>query len=109
MPMSELLNRFSFQASKFNAQLAACFSFLWLVVLWCVIASILAQPFSPRQRLFWIAVVVCLPLLGVLAYLPFSFKREDLPQFFVMKTQKDRQKKASRKGGKLPPAGGRSA
>jgi hypothetical protein len=107
--MSELLNRFSFQASKFNAQIAACFLFLWLVVLWCVIASILAQPFSPRQRLFWIAIVVFLPLFGVLAYLPFSFKREDLPQFFVMKTQKDRQKRAAKKGANTPPSGGRPA
>ena len=107
--MSELLNRFSFQASKFNAQIAACFSVLWLVVLWCVVASILAQPFSPRQRLFWIAVVVFVPLFGVLAYLPFSFKREDLPQFFAMKTQKDRQKKASKKVASKPSSGGRPA
>ena len=107
--MSELLNRFSFQASKFNPQIAACFGFLWLVVLWCVIASILAQPFSSRQRLFWIGIVVLLPLFGVLAYLPFSFKREDLPQFFVMKTQKDRHKKGSKKPGNTPASGGRSA
>ena len=107
--MSELLNRFSFQASKFNAQMVACFAFLWIVVLWCVVASILAQPFSPRQRIFWIAIVVFVPLLGVLANLPFSFRREDLPQFFVMKTQKDRQKKTSRRGGNSPSAGGRPA
>ncbi len=90
--MSELLNRFSFQAAKFNGQVFLACLGIWLLVLWCAISSILAQPFTPRQRRFWLAVVIFLPLIGLLAYLPFSFCREDLPSMFLMR-HKDRPKR----------------
>ncbi len=92
--MSELLNKFSFQAAKFNTQvLLACIG-IWLLVLWCAISSIFSQPFTPRQRNFWLGVVILLPIVGVLAYLPFSFRKEDLPNAFLMKP-KSRHKKTS--------------
>lgn len=96
--MSEFLNRFSFQASKLNAQIIACIVVIWLAVLWCAIASILAQPFTRTQRIFWVCVVVLLPLVGLLAYLPFSFRREDLPPIFAIKP-KDRAKRSARRSG----------
>jgi hypothetical protein len=35
--------------------------------------------------------------LGLLAYLPFSIRREDLPQVFLMRSQKDRALKKARR------------
>ncbi|MCX8089760.1 MAG: hypothetical protein N3I86_02335 [Verrucomicrobiae bacterium] len=80
--MSELLNRFSFDAAKFNAQTALCMLIIWLMVLGCAIWSIRSQSFTSRQRWFWILTVVCLPGIGVLFYLPFSLGKDRLPAFY---------------------------
>lgn len=70
--MRESLNRFSLEAVKFNDQMFICLVAIWLVVIGTAISSIYSQPFSKKQRLFWIFVVICLPVVGVLVYLPFS-------------------------------------
>ncbi len=88
--MSEILNRFSLDAAKFNGQIFACLAIIWAAIVGMSILSINSQRLSERQRRFWIALVVCVPLFGVLAYLPFSVRREDLPQMFLMKFQKNR-------------------
>ncbi len=58
---------------------------IWLAVLICTVASIIAQPFSKKQRAIWILLVVCVPILGLLAYLPFSIRRDELPTAFLMR------------------------
>lgn len=88
--MSEIFNRFSLHAAKFNTQVWICLAVIWLIVLGCAITSIHAQAFSARQRRFWISAVVFIPLLGVLAYLPFSFRREQLAQLFFIRLQRDK-------------------
>jgi hypothetical protein len=70
--MKESLNRFSLDAVKFNEQMLLCLIAIWLVVVGTAISSIYSQPFSKKQRLFWILLVICLPILGLLIYLPFS-------------------------------------
>jgi hypothetical protein len=70
--MRESLNRFSLDAVKFNDQMLICLVAIWLVVIGTAISSIYSQPFSKKQRLFWVLVVVCVPIAGVLIYLPFS-------------------------------------
>jgi hypothetical protein len=70
--MRESLNRFSLDAVKFNDQMLICLIAIWLVVIGTAISSIYSQPFSKKQRLFWVLVVICLPIVGVLIYLPFS-------------------------------------
>lgn len=100
--MSELLNRFSFQFSKLTVPVLAALGAIWMVILICTISSILTQPFSKTQRLFWIAIVVLVPFAGVLAYLPFSIKREDLPQIFLAKP-----KPRPKRGLKSSASGGR--
>ena len=95
--MSELLNRFSLSSAKWNTEIALCLLALWLAIVGCAISSVCAQPFTAAQRRFWILVVIFLPIVGVLAYLPFSFRREDLPNAFMMKS-KDRHKKHKRPG-----------
>ena len=89
--MSTFFQRFSLRSIKFNSLVITTLVILWIAVLSCVISSILAQPFSKRQRTFWLVVVVSIPLLGVLAYLPFSFNKEDLPHIFLAKAKKKKK------------------
>ena len=68
--MKDLLNRFDFQALKINGQTITCAVVIWFVVLGCALASINSQPFNKSQRLFWIVFVLCVPVVGLLCYLP---------------------------------------
>jgi hypothetical protein len=104
--MSELLNRFSLEAAKFNSQVFLSLLLIWIAVVTCAIISVNSQGFSERQRRLWIWIVVGVPLLGLLAYLPFSVRREDLPQVFLMKIHKDRAFKRARTAA---PSGDRTA
>ena len=61
---------------------------LWLIITGCAISSILSQPFTKKQRLFWIVFVLVAPMIGILAYLPFSFNKEEVPDIFLMKQRK---------------------
>ena len=69
---------------------------IWAAIVYCAIVSINSQGFSERQRRLWLWIIVCVPLLGLLAYLPFSIRREDLPQVFLMKIHKDRASKKAK-------------
>jgi phospholipase D-like protein len=74
--MSEFLNRFSFSSAQSSTEIAICTGVLWALMVWCAITSIRAQPFNMTTRRFWIVVVIAVPILGLLAYLPFSLTRE---------------------------------
>ena len=93
--MTHLLNRFSLQAEKWNSAVTLALLFIWIAVIGCVVSSILSQPFDRRQRLFWIAAVVFLPGIGLLAYLPFAFHKEDLPHMFQRKPKHSKKRKDS--------------
>jgi len=97
--MSEILNRFSLEAAKFNSQVFLSLLLIWIAMVYCATISVNSQGFSERQRRLWIWIIVCVPLLGLLAYLPFSIRREDLPQVFLMKIHKDRAAKRLRSAG----------
>lgn len=105
--MSEILNRFSLEAAKFSGQVVLCLFLIWAAMVYCAVLSINSQSFSERQRRAWLWIVIGLPLLGLLAYLPFSVRREDLPQLFLLKMQKDRQGRKTKPAAR--PKGGRSA
>jgi len=94
-PMYHLLNRFSFQAAKWNDWVTPILFIIWACVIACVIASILTQPFDRKQRIFWIALVILLPFVGLLAYLPFAFRKEELPHMFVRKSRSHKKKRSS--------------
>lgn len=66
---------------------------VWLVVVGCAVGSILSQPqrFSARQRLLWILVIIGIPVFGLLAYVPFSVKREG---YSVLRKSKSDQMKS---------------
>jgi hypothetical protein len=95
--MSEAIKRFSLEAAKFNGQVFFFLLLVWVVILFCAIVSIKSQGFSESQQRMWIWFVVGVPLLGVLVYLPFSVRREDLPQILLLIMQKDRLSKRMKK------------
>ena len=91
--MSELLSRFTFQESKLTTQIWMVAVGLWITILLCSVSSILAQPFTKKQRAFWILLLIFVPILGLLAYLPFSIRRDELPTAFLIRgSSKDRKK-----------------
>jgi len=96
--MSELLNRFSLEAAKFNGQVFLSLLLIWIALVYCAVISLRSQGFSDRQRRLWTWIIMAVPLLGLLAYLPFSVRREDLPQVFLMKIHKDRTLKKVKNG-----------
>jgi hypothetical protein len=105
--MRQLLSRFSLEAAKFNWQVFLCLLVIWAVLVCCAVISINSQGFSQAQRRVWLWVVTCVPLFGLLVYLPFSIRRDDLPQIILLMLQKDR---LTKKNKKAPlPKGGRSA
>ena len=77
-----LSRRFSLQSAKVDSLTWLCVGLIWLLVLGCAISSIYRQYPTPQQRMRWIMIVTLLPVLGLLWYLPFSFKKEDFPFFF---------------------------
>ena len=85
--MSDLLS-LSAEATKFNRQVIACAIALWIAVVVCAVSSLWNQPFSKKQRSFWSLVICALPLIGLLAYLPFSIKKENYPGLFNTKKRK---------------------
>lgn len=86
--MSELLNKFSWDAVKWNGQIAACIIFIWVVVLATAISSVMSQPFTSKQRFFWIVLLIFFPVVGLLAYLPFSLTESRYPLMFSFKKKK---------------------
>ena len=100
--MSEILSRFSLDAAKFNVQILLCLLAIWAALSICAIFSINSQSFSNPRRWLWISIVVFIPLLGLLAYLPFSVRREDLPHLWQMRMQKDHKASAANKNSETP-------
>jgi hypothetical protein len=65
---------------------------IWLLIATCVVSSVLHQPFTKKQRLFWILFVLGAPMIGVLAYLPFSFNKEEVPDIFLMRNKRGKHR-----------------
>lgn len=80
-----LASRFSLSAAKADTLTWCVLALVWLLVVCCAITSIFKEYQSPKQRIFWLAMIVGLPVAGLLCYLPFSFKREDYPMLFAIK------------------------
>lgn len=83
----EFLSRFSFDSPKFGTQVMACIAIIWLAVLFCALTSINSQPWTRRQRIFWIVIVTAIPFVGVLMYLPFSFRIENYPHLKLLRRE----------------------
>jgi Phospholipase_D-nuclease N-terminal len=77
--MSQLLSRLSLHPARFTGGMLACLLLLWALVLACAFSSLASRPFSKKQRMFWTVFIICVPLLGLLCYLPFSFNKDNYP------------------------------
>lgn len=47
---------------------------IWIIVVLCAVFSVFSRPFSSREKKFWVLFIVCVPVLGLLTYLPFSIE-----------------------------------
>lgn len=78
--MRAILDRFDFSidATKMDGTSWMIWLFALLVLAACGLGSIYIQRhrFTTKQRMFWSVVIVCVPLLGLLAYLPVSVLKE---------------------------------
>ena len=68
--MQDFLSNFSVDAAKLTWQVYTCAIVLYIAMIYCTVWSINQQPFNRRERMFYTVVVVCVPLAGVLIYLP---------------------------------------
>jgi hypothetical protein len=93
--MSELLDRFSLEALKFDAQVLTAMIVIWLVVLACALNSLFTQGVSRYKQVTWSLVMILLPIVGVLIYLPFSFRIENYPDLFIWRRTKGTGSKKS--------------
>jgi len=69
---------------------------LWVAIVACAISSIMHQPFTSKQRTVWLILVTCFPIFGLLAYLPFSIRRDDLPTAFLGRPSPKERRRAQR-------------
>jgi len=77
---------------RIDSTVIICLLIIWVIVSACVISSILNQPFTKKQRFFWSVFVLAVPVIGILAYLPFSFNKEEVPDIFLMKHKKEKKR-----------------
>ena len=92
--MSHIFSHFSVQATKWSGTVSFALMIIWCSVVLCTISSIFVQPFDRRQRIFWIALVILVPVLGILAYLPFALRKEEMPHIFMRKRKHSRKSDA---------------
>jgi hypothetical protein len=92
--MDTIRNKFSFDPQKVDDTIWLLMALVWLVVVGCAIGSVIAQKhrFTKQQKIKWILFILCVPVIGLLAYLPYSLKREGLG---ILRQQKSKKKKAS--------------
>jgi uncharacterized membrane protein YhaH (DUF805 family) len=104
--MQKLIYAFDYSSIKFNTQILLCLIGIWVVIVGCVISSINARPFSDKERRFWILLVTFVPVIGTLAYLPFSFHHDELPPFLMPRHRQNRRRKrrTSRPSLQSPPS-----
>lgn len=86
--MIDILYKFSWDTIKFDFQVLACMIVVWIAVLVCAISSIISRHFPTWMRVFWISLIVCLPAIGLLFYLPFALKNEGGPEMLFAKRMK---------------------
>jgi hypothetical protein len=88
--VSGMLSKFSFEPEKIQGRVWWIVLVVWVLVVLCAICSIYANssPLTPRQRRFWTLAVILLPGLGLLAYIPFSRKKEGFDFMKKPKTEK---------------------
>ena len=88
--MSEILDRFSLDAIKFDMPVLVGMIMAWLIVVACAVHSIWLHSKHKQSAMMWTAFVVLCPIIGVLVFLPFSFRLEHYPDLFIWKKNKQK-------------------
>jgi uncharacterized membrane protein YoaK (UPF0700 family) len=81
--MRDLLDRFTLDAIKFDYQVLAALLVIWFFVVGCAIHSVFSQRTKRSSRVAWSLFLIFCPIIGVLFYLPFSFRLENYPDLFI--------------------------
>jgi hypothetical protein len=79
--LSNFLSRFDFSHPNVTSEILFFVAILWLIVVSCTVWSVCLRMRGWPARFFWIAAVVFLPVVGVVAYLPFSMDHDALQAF----------------------------
>lgn len=58
-------------------EVLVCAALVWLLVLFCTVASILSHPISRGGKALWILFVLLAPLAGVVVYVGYCLSRQD--------------------------------
>jgi len=78
--MGKIFDRFEYRIDSVKMDDVSWMIFIgaWLVVVACSLGSVYAHHnrFTKRQRRMWVAIILGLPLIGVLLYLPSSIIRD---------------------------------
>lgn len=93
--MSEILDRFSLDAIKFDVPVLLGMIFAWLIVAGCAIHSIWMHSKNKSKAMLWTLFIIFCPIVGVLVFLPFSFRIEHYPDLFIWKKNKQQKSSAS--------------
>ncbi len=56
-----------------------CVAIIWCVTVVCALTSVWSRPFGRWRKALWTVLVVGLPVVGLVAYLPFSLGEELFP------------------------------
>lgn len=81
--MRDLLDRFTLDAIKFDYVVLAAMLVIWFLVVACAIQSVFTQRTKRSSRVAWSLFLIFCPIIGVLFYLPFSFRLEHYPDLFI--------------------------
>jgi hypothetical protein len=88
--MSDILDRFSLDAIKFDLPILLGMIFAWLIVVAATVHSIWLHSKSRNSAIIWTLFVVLCPVIGVLVFLPFSFRLEHYPDLFIWKKNRSK-------------------
>lgn len=100
----KLLYRFDFQTAHFDARIGFCLVLVWALIVACAISSIRSRAMSTGQQRLWIVIVTFVPVVGLLAYLPFAVRRDDMPHYFRFRSNSRNRHTARSEARKLTRA-----
>ena len=81
--MRDFIDRFSLESIKFDAQTGIALALIWLVILGCAWASVCERFSSTRKRVLWLLMIIFLPVIGLLIYLPFALHLDKYPDLLI--------------------------
>ena len=96
-------SRFGFNPIQWNVWMVLGFLLVWSLVVACAVHSIFHQALDRKQQKFWMWMVIAVPVLGLLCYLPFSFEWDRNAYFLAWRKKKEKTEKSPRHDGRPSP------